>query len=132
MTPVLAAAAAAVAGGCGGQATAGEAERVVEEFYGAVRAGDGDRACRLLSAQARSRLESQTSQACDGVITRLRYSGGDIVDSHVFITNARVRLRSGERAFLGREDGRWRLDAIGCNPPPGDPREQPADCELEA
>jgi hypothetical protein len=42
-----------------------------------------------------------------------------------------VRLGQ-EVAFLGREPGGWKIDAVGCHPAAGLPRDRPADCEVDA
>ena len=124
--------ASVLASACG---TSGDDRRqvrsVVERFYDAVRQGDGQTACDQLSEPALQQLESQSEQTCDQVITRLSYDGGAVVDAHVYLTNAEVGLRNGERAFLSHGRTGWKLSAIGCKPV-GPPRERPLDCEVAA
>ena len=77
-------------------------------------------------------LEGDTGQSCEAVITRLEYDGGAIVDVNVYVTNAKVDLRSGESAFLDREPAGWKLTAVGCEPELGGPRDVPFDCQAES
>jgi hypothetical protein len=123
---------AALTAGCGTSDDRDQARAVVERFYDAVRDHRAEVACAQLSAATVKQLESQTSQSCTGVITRLELDGGAITDARVFITNAKVDLRSGESAFLDREPSGWKLTAIGCKPEEGKPRDRPLDCEVEA
>ena len=124
--------AALVAAGCGTSDDRDQARATVERFYDAVREDDGAGACEQLSESLLEQVESQTENECDNVITRLEYDGGAIVETRVFITNAKVDLRSGESAFLGREDDGWKLTAIGCKAEEGKPADRPFECEAEA
>lgn len=122
----------ALAAGCGTSDDRDQARGVVERFYDAVRHDRAQDACAQLSAATVEELESQTGQSCRGVIMRLEYVGGAIVDVRVYITNAKVDLSGGESAFLNREPEGWKLTAIGCKPEDGKPRDRPFDCEAEA
>ena len=124
--------AALVAGGCGTADDRDQARATVERFYEAVRSDDGEGACGELSQSLREQVESQTQQPCAGVITRFDYAGGVIAGTEVYITNAKVDLRSGESAFLGREKGGWKLSAIACTAEKGKPADRPFECEAEA
>ncbi|HEV2999661.1 MAG TPA: hypothetical protein VGW75_02885 [Solirubrobacteraceae bacterium] len=128
---LLLALAAAVAG-CGTSDDRDQARAVVERFYDALRSDDAEAACAELSESLLEQVESQTQQSCEGVITRFEYDGGAIVGAEVYITNAKVNLRGGESAFLGREDGGWKLSAIACKAEKGKPADRPFDCEAEA
>ena len=130
-TLVLALAAIAAAG-CGVSDDEAEVRDVTERFYTAIREGDGEAACELLSAEAAEALEGQTGQACDDVITRLQYGSGRVEAAVVYVTNARVDLSGGESAFLGDEPEGWRLTGIGCKPESGSSRERPIECVVEA
>jgi hypothetical protein len=130
--PVVAALAAALAGCGGGQSQEKEVGGVVTRFYSAIEAGDGERACDQLSQDTLEQLEAQTQQRCPSVITRLELHPAPVSASHVFITNAQVRLANDELAFLGREPEGWKLTAVGCQPGPGQPQSRPADCEVES
>jgi len=116
--------------GCGTSDDRDQARAVVERFYDAVRDDRADAACAELSAATIEQLESQTQQSCDGVITRLEYQGGAIVDTEVYITNAKVELRSRESTFLSREASGWKITAVACMPQ-GKPADRPFDCEVE-
>jgi hypothetical protein len=120
--------------GCGsaGKAETDEVRGVVQRFYAALKTGDAEAACRELSEHAIEQLQSQSGQTCNAVIGRLDLQGGPVDSADVFITGAIVRLGGGEMEFLGRDPGGWKLDAIGCQPAPGKPRDRPADCELES
>jgi hypothetical protein len=118
--------------GTGGQSEKKEVGGVVTRFYSAIEADDGEGACDLLSQDTLEQLEGQTQQRCPAVITRLDFHPAPVSASHVFITNAQVRLANDEVAFLGREPEGWKLTAIGCQPGPGQPRSRPADCEVRS
>lgn len=118
--------------GCGTSDDRRQARAAVERFYAAITTDRGGAACAELSGPARQALESQSAQPCRDAITRLDYEPGAIVATEVFITNARVRLDSGESAFLSREARAWKLSAIACRPARGTPRDRPFDCEVEA
>ena len=124
-------AAALLLAGCGTADDRDEARSVVATFYDAIRSDDGDAACAQLSESLLEQVESQTQQACPDVITRFDYEGGAIVAAEVYITNAKVDLRSGESAFLGQEPDGWRLSAIACKPEQGKPADRPFECEAE-
>ena len=124
--------AAALAAGCGTSDDRDQARAVVERFYAAVGADEGEAACAELGEALLEQVESQTQQPCADVIARLDYDGGAIVGAEVYITNAKVDLRSGESAFLGREDGGWKLTAIACKAEQGKPADRPFECEAEA
>jgi hypothetical protein len=118
--------------GTGGSAERKEVSGIVTRFYSAIEADDGDRACDLLSQDTLEQLESQSEQTCHSVITRLDLHPAPVAASHVFITNAQVRLANDELAFLGREPEGWKLTAIGCQPGAGKPRNRPAECQVES
>jgi hypothetical protein len=117
--------------GYGGAGERDDARATVERFYAAIRAGDGNRACNELSGAAIEQLQAQTQQTCSAVITRLEFQGGEVARVDVAIVEAEVVMSTTERAFLGREPGGWKLDAIGCEPASGLPRQRPADCEVQ-
>jgi hypothetical protein len=64
-------------------------------------------------------------------VRELTLRGRRVLRARVYITNALVDLDGGERAFLGREPGGWKLSAVGCRFDEGKPRDRPADCEAE-
>jgi hypothetical protein len=98
------------------------------DFYGAIGAGDGARACADLAAEARSSLEEQEGKPCEDAVLDeglSEVSGRPAVK--VYGSMAQVSFPS-ETAFLSRFDGGWRLTAVGCHPVrPGDPY----DCAIE-
>lgn len=117
--------------GCGTSGDRAQADRVVQQFYDAVRHGNGQQACAQLSESTVMQLESQMKQPCPNVITRLQYAGGPIVRTSVYVKNAKVDLRNDESAFLEREPSGWRLSAVGCRPE-GKPEDRPLECEAQA
>src|SRR3712207_4552216 len=118
--------------GCGTGDDADQARATVERFYEAVRADDGTSACEELGEALLEQVQSQTGQSCRGVITRFEYEGGDVVDTEVYITAARVDLSGGESVFLGREEAGWKLSALACKAEKGKPADRPWECEVES
>lgn len=127
-----AAAALAALAGCGTSDDRAQVRATVDRFYTAIRHHDPAAACAQLSDALRQQIESQTQQSCRGVIDRFNYEGGAIAEAKVYITSAKVDLRSGESAFLGREPDGWKLSAIGCTPKKGKPADRPFECEAES
>ena len=122
---------AVVVAGCGTSDDRDQSRAVVERFYDAVRNDDAEEACAQLSESLVEQIESQTQQSCEDAITGFEYEGGAIVDAEVYITNAKVDLRSGESAFLSRERDGWKLSALACRPEEGKPADRPFECEVE-
>ena len=118
--------------GCGTSGDRQQARAVVERFYDAVREDDGQAACAQLGQSLREQVESQSGQPCRAAITRFEYEGGAVVSAEVYVTNAKVDLRSGESAFLAQESGAWKLSAIACTAEDGKPADRPFDCEAES
>ena len=121
-----------LAGSCGTSDDRHESELVVARFYEAVDADDGAAACRELGESLLEQVESQTQRSCPEAITGFEYEPAPVEGVEVYITNAKVDLRSGESAFLGREPDGWRLSAIGCRAEKGKPADRPFECEAEA
>jgi len=106
--------------------TAGPA-RVAAAFYGALSAGDGQVACRLLATTTRAALVSSESKPCPAAISSAGAQSSAVVSVTVFGQSALVRLNA-DTAFLSRFSGRWRVVAAGCKQQPG----RPYDCRLES
>lgn len=121
-----------VAAGLSGCGTDDEdAADVARQFLAAVSEQDGDGACRELSEATRAKLEKDEMSPCAEALETVGLSGeGEVVDTEVYVTEARVSLGNGEFAFLGRTPTGWKVSAAGCRPAGG--REQPYDCELES
>ena len=111
---------ALVLGGCGTSDDEAQARNAVIRFYHAIEERRGGEACAQLSEATVSQLES------------LQLHGGAVAGTQVFVTNAKVVVDSGESAFLSRERSGWKLNAIGCKPEEGKPRDRPLDCVVEA
>jgi len=116
--------------GCGAGGEDERAGRVAEEFYSAVAAGDGPRACAQLSESTLSELEKDEMSPCRRAVTELELSGAAVERSTVYVTSALVELRGGDRVFLDRTPEGWKVSAAGCKPEGGE--EQPDDCEVES
>jgi hypothetical protein len=126
MGPVLA---LAVTLGCAAGCTpAGEqaARQTAEQFQAAVRTQDAATACRLLSDEARSSLESASTRPCPTALAALRLPAGRVGPDEVWGRNAQVVLDSGA-LFLAEFRAGWRVTAAGCTPRP----DQPYDCQVK-
>jgi hypothetical protein len=123
---------AVLAAGCGTSDDRDQARATVERFYDAIRADDGEGACAELGSSLLEQVESQAQQPCDGAITGFDYEGDAVARVEVYITNAKVDLRSGESAFLSREGDGWKLSAIACKAERGKPADRPFECEVES
>jgi len=102
---------------------------VARSFAGAIRVGDGTRACEMLAPASKEELEQSTQQACPDAILEeaLPARGPSLVgDTQVFGTAGRVRL-GGETLFVARFRSGWKVMAAGCTSPrPG--RDVPYEC----
>jgi hypothetical protein len=130
LTPVLLLGAALA--GCGTAPDGDEVRRTAVAFYDAIGEGNGRGACDLLSDELIEQLESQDKRPCREAVTGIEHQGGDVANVHVFITNAKVDLSSGEAVFLSRVPGGWKLSALACRVEEGKPRDLPLECEAEA
>ena len=122
---VLVSVAAALAGGCSQAQDASSIETTARDFFGAVSDEDGQRACALLSPDARESLETG-GDSCDEEITKLRLEGGEAGRPEIWGEQARVRMGS-DTVFLTRWASAWRITAAGCERRAG----EPYDCEVE-
>jgi len=128
----LTALAASAAAGCGQSGARDEAQAVTERFYAAIADGRGALACAQLSSSTAQAVAQQARRPCREAVLDLSVGEGAVERVHVAITSAQVVLAGGENAFLDREQGGWRLDAVGCRFESSAPRERPADCEAES
>ena len=117
---------------CGTGDDRAQARAVTERFVAAIDADRGGDACEQLSDATAEELEKQEKRSCDDAITGLDLSGGAVVTTEVYVTNAKVDLASGESVFLDREPSGWKISAAGCRSTGGKPRDRPLDCELQA
>lgn len=103
--------------GCGGSQD--DAVRaVVDDFYGAVSADDGQTACAALAPTTRSELEESSGKACAEAVLGEEVPGVTAPTAvEVFGTSAQVRFR-GETAFLTRLAEGWRVVSAVCTPAP--------------
>lgn len=116
--------------GCGAGEEDERAGRIAEEFYSAVSAKDGARACAQLSESTLTELEKDEMSPCRTAVTELELSGSTVERSTLYVTSALVELRGGDRVFLDRTPEGWKVSAAGCKPEAGE--EQPDDCEVES
>lgn len=120
---LLGVAAAAVLAGCGSSQD-GAVEEAAGEFYAAVAARDGARACALLAPSTRSELEQSAEKPCTSAILEEQLPAPSSPRAvEVFGTAGEVRY-DGEVAFLGEFPDGWRIVAAGCTPQ----GPQPYDC----
>jgi hypothetical protein len=115
--------------GCGRSGDRDAVRDAAVQFYAAVDAHDGARACALLSADTRKALENQESESCERAVEQLDLTGGPAGAVSVYSTEAAVELRGGDTVFLQDTAQGWRIAAAGCRPTA---HEEPADCEVEA
>ncbi len=107
------------------------ARSAVEALYGAVAAGDGEKACRQLTQSTAEKLEDEEKAPRAEAVTDVDLSEpAPAATATVYMTSARIKLRTGEVAFLDETEAGWRVSAAGCEPQPGE--ERPYDCELES
>ena len=125
---LIAIAMAALAAGCGTGSDKRKVRSTVERFVSALDRREGRAACRRLSEEASSKLESEEKRPCPRAVLALGLSSSSVTKVEVFITSARADLADGEAAFLDKTPGGWKISAAGCKPR-GD---MPYDCELEA
>ena len=126
---VLAAVAAGVAiSGCGTSAGERDVRASVGRFEAALQSKDGAAACKELSSETRSSLESDEKKPCDEAIgeTDLKPVSG-VEDVSVWITGGLVKL-NGDTLFMDETAEGWKISAAGCK---SQGSEKPYDCELE-
>ncbi|GIH96176.1 hypothetical protein Psi01_68060 [Planobispora siamensis] len=123
----MCAAAVALITGLTGCASAeeGAAGQAAQRFYSAISAGQGDRACALLTPRAAESVESG-GEACARAVTTLVMPGGEVRGAEVWGDEAQVRLVR-DTVFLHRFPQGWLVRAAGCRPH----GELPYDCEVE-
>lgn len=119
---------ASLASGCGTDSSAPHARRAVQAFYSALERHDGAAACRVLSDDTRSSLETSEKKPCKEAVFSLGLSPARVVAVRVYATSAEAVLTGGEAVFLDQDPDGWKISAVGCKPQ----HEQPYDCDLEA
>jgi hypothetical protein len=113
--------------GCGNDGDEREAERTVTRLLAAVEARDGRAACRELTEETRSSLESASGSACDKAVLELDVEAGEVLDTSVSVVSAIVTASGGQSYFLDDTPSGWKVSALGCTPR----AERPYDCEVE-
>jgi hypothetical protein len=113
---------------CGRSGDRQTVRAVAVGFYAAAARHDGVRACALLSAQTRQKLEEQESEPCAKAIDKVTLNGGPVSKVGVYSSEAAVELRGGDTVFIADTKDGWRVTAAGCRPTA---HAQPADCDLE-
>ena len=89
LTIAIASLAALALAGCGTGADERAARASVDRFEAAIQAKDGGGACRQLSDDASSKLESSESKACDQAILSVQLTPSRAVtDASVWVTGA--------------------------------------------
>ncbi|MFS0884391.1 hypothetical protein [Aeromicrobium sp. 179-A 4D2 NHS] len=111
--------------GCGSARADSAWRSTAEDFATAVREGDAEAACRLLSTAAQDQLVAEHGSCEAGVLDSGLPSPGAVRETERFGTAARAVLDE-DTYFLGRFGTRWLVTAAGCRPVPG----APFDCDL--
>jgi hypothetical protein len=117
--------AVAVSAGCAGNG-ADEPGRAADAFEAAVRSGDADATCALLTDSAVDELERSSGQPCvQSVLDEVQPAGARLEVAR-FGTMAQARFR-GDVLFLAEGPDGWRVLAAACGPARGD---RPRDCGI--
>jgi hypothetical protein len=106
---------AAVTGvtGCGGADPAAP-ERTATEFSRSVSAGDGDRACALLSPEVRGSLAESAGGSCaDAVREEPPPASADVVRASRYGRQALV-VTGADTLFLSEFSDGWKVIGAGC------------------
>lgn len=97
------------------------------QFETALTTHDDLEACRLLSDEARHRLETATTRPCPAALAALSLPTGPTRSIETWGGNSQVRL-DGSVLFLAEFRTGWRVTAAGCTPR----TDQPYDCVVAA
>jgi len=97
------------------------------QFETALTAHDDEAACRLLSDEARHRLETASVRPCPAALAALSLPSGPTRSIETWGGNSQVRL-DGSVLFLAEFAAGWRVTAAGCTPR----TDQPYDCVVAA
>ena len=116
-----------LASGCGTADDRDQARASASEFFAALEERDGHAACDHLSPPTADALERQEKASCPEAILDQDLGEGAVASVAVYETDAVVALRGGERAYLDRRAGGWKVSAAGCKLK----ATGPAECELE-
>ena len=103
--------------GCAG-GRSGQVETVARQFYDALAAQDGDRACELLAAPTRTEVEQAAGMPCDrAIVDEPINPAGGTPHVEVYGTMGQVRWTQETTFVTWYQDG-WRVLAAGCALPP--------------
>lgn len=116
---------AAAVSGCGVDAERNQVLAAAQSFTSAVAGGDGERACQLLTEEARRSTES-FGQRCAEQIVQLDGELAPVQRVEVWSDSAQVRS-AGDTIFLAKFPDGWKVRGAGCKPR----TELPYDCEVE-
>jgi hypothetical protein len=123
-----------VAGAVAGCGPSGDAAtRVAMEFYAAVGAGDGERACAALALAAAEAVAEDEDTTCADALTSgdvgaglsARAAGAVPGEARVAGRQAQVHVGT-DTVFLARSGSGWAVTAAGCDARPG----RPYDCQV--
>jgi hypothetical protein len=114
--------------GCGTAGSERDARGSVERFFAAFKAHDGAGACRELSTETVSQVESSEKRPCPKGILSEQVSPAPVTGVKVYMQSAQAKLAGGEAVFLDQTDQGWKISAVGCKPQSG----KPYQCELES
>lgn len=115
-------------GGCGVGGDEREARAVTSSFLTAIKSHDGRGACAQLSRDTVKKLIESDQKPCEQAVLDLQLDGASAGSVRVYINSARATVAGGDRLYLDRGPGGWKVSAAGCKPQPD---RQPDDCDLE-
>lgn len=105
---------AAAAGGCSSSSRDAAVEQVSDDFRSAVRAQDGEAACRQLSEAVRYQLEMSSGATCDVELRGARLPAEGSAQ-HVSVSGTAAQVRyDDDVVFLTELGNRWKVIAAGC------------------
>lgn len=107
------------------QAGADPPERAAQRFVSALRAGDGARACFLLTERARSSVSGATDVPCATAVKNVPDKDSTVHGVQLWGDAAQVRIGS-DVVFLRRLEAGWRISGAACTPRP----RGPYDCDV--
>lgn len=106
---------AAALSACTPSARQDSASSVAVRFAADISGRDGDKACALLTEQARESVTGATNATCAGAVLNVKERGTNVGKVEVWGDSAQVRVGSDVVFLLHLRNG-WRVSAAGCTP----------------
>lgn len=105
--------------GCSAAATP-QVRSTAGSFQTAVRSGDLERACAMLSDQARAALQLTSARPCGQALQDIDLASDQPATIEVWGDNAQARWPGGA-LFLAEFPSGWKITGAGCRPLPNQP-----------